>query len=365
MRSCSPTLSEQFADSEVAILVEWVSARNGGDGAAESTTFEIVKIERDACEGFKKGQRITLKKYHAGKPGSLALLLGKRTGSDAVKWVDKCPLDINEESFEYIVQSPSRETPDATRLEYFVGFLEHSDATIAEDAYAEFAYAWTADIAAITSKLPRDKLRQWLLDEDLSPGRQEQYGLMLGLCGKKEDAQLLERRIFESSGEGRWGIEGVIAGYLLLTGEEGLDLIEREFLRNPRSEVLDIFRVQSALIDLWSVGNGRISNDRLKAALRLILKNPDFTVLVISNLARWKDWSIHSDLTKMYDDPKFDDKQIRRAIVRFMIASTKDIPSDAGAKLPIHARQGAEFIERLRKLDPKIVAEVERFFYVD
>ncbi|MSR58228.1 MAG: hypothetical protein EXS05_11195 [Planctomycetaceae bacterium] len=359
------TLSERLARSDVALLVEWVSGRMGSEGKAESTTYEIVEIHARGGQKYKKGERLSLEQFHSGKPGNLVLLLGRKTESAAIMWDEEMPLDVSETSFQYIIQAPSPETPTARRLEYFVRFLEYPDVTIANDAFSEFVNASAADIFAVASKLPRAKLKRWLLDQKLPPGRQAGFGLMLGLCGEKDDAQLLEKRILDKSGERRFGIEGLIVGYLLLTGDEGLDLLERTTLRDAQSEPGEVFPVQTALKYLWSYGNGRISNERLKAALRLLLENPQFTENVVKDLGRWKDWSIQPELMKMYGDPKFDDKPIRKSIVKFMIASTKDVPKDAGNDVPPHARQAAEYLDQLRKTDPKFVTETERFFYLE
>ena len=50
--------------------------------------------------------------------------------------------------------------------------------------------------------------------------------MMAGLCGQPEDAAVLERKIMTLDADFRLGIEGVMAGYMLLRGEEGLKVLE-------------------------------------------------------------------------------------------------------------------------------------------
>lgn len=356
-------LSERLARSDTALLVQWVSARMGGDDLPEATTFEVVEIPRDSAGTFRKGDRLELERFHAGKSGNLVLLMGRRLEDGAIKWEEEGPLDVTETSFQYIAQAPPPEVPTARRLEYFVRFLEYPDVTIGNDAFAEFVNAPSADIVAVASRLPREKLRRWLLDENLSAGRQAAFGLMLGLCGKNEDIGLLEQRIFDRSGERRFGIEGLIVGYLLLTGDSGLDEIDQRTLRHADADPGEIYPVQTALRYLWSYGNGRIANDRLKASMRLLLDVPQFAELALIDLARWKDWTLFPRLKQMYDDSRYADVRIHKAIAGFLIAATKDLPPDA-KQPPAHVVEATRSLALLREANPRLVKDVELNFYI-
>lgn len=355
------TLAERYARADAALLVEWVSAHPARDGQPDSTTYEIVEVPRGGPGTWKKGGRLTVEGFHAGKSGSLVFLLGNKTAAGPVKW-DHPPLDVTETSFQYIVQAPGPEAPRVKRLEYFVRFLEFPDVTIANDAFGEFANAPAEDIFAVAGKLPREKLRRWLLDEKTPPGRQAGYGLMLGLCGKEADARLLRERILDDSGERRIGIEGVIVGYLLLTGEEGLQMLEKARLQSAAQEDGEIFPVQVALRYFWTYGKGRIPRARLEEAMRMLVSHPTFAESAITDLARWKDWGIQKRLAGLYGTKGYDDERTRTAIIGFMIASTKDVPKDADTALPPHAVAGAEILRELRARDPALVAKAEKFF---
>jgi hypothetical protein len=358
------TFAERYAGADAALLVEWVSAMPARDGTRETTTYEVVEVHRGPEGAFKKGQRLTVDESHSGKPGSLVFLFGNKTEAGEIKW-DHPPLDVTETSAQYIVQAPSPETPRAKRLEYFVRFLEYPDTTIANDAFAEFANAPSEDIFAIAGKLPREKLRRWLLDAKTPPGRQAGYGLMLGLCGTPQDVALLEGRILDESGERRVGVEGLIVGYLLLTGEKGLAVLEKARLKAPGTEVGELFALQAALRYFWSYGAARIPRESVEATTRLLLDNATFATGTITDLARWKDWSVQSRLMRLYGAPDFDDDATRNAIIGYMIASTKDVPKNAApADWPRHAREGAEYLRQLRDKDPKRVAEAEKYFHL-
>lgn len=355
----SVTLAERLASADAAVLVAWVSAAPARGEKPESTTYEIVEAHRG--EGFKKGQRLTVEGSHAGKPGSLVFLMANKTTDGSLKW-DQPSLDVTETSAQYIVQAPPPETERRKRLEFYVRFLEYPDPTIANDAFAEFVNAPSEDIFAMADRLPREKLRRWLLDEKLSSGRQSGFGLMLGLCGNADDAELLKRRILESRPP-RFGIEGLIVGYLLLTGEHGLDTLVQARLKNEETEDGELAAFQNALRYFWTYGNGRIPRPPIEAAMRLFIDNPVLASGAITDLARWKDWSVQPRLVTLYGTPGYEDKQNKEAIVGFLLASTRDVPEKAG-EIPPHAREAREVLAKLREKDPKLVAEMERQFGV-
>lgn len=359
------TLSERYARADVALLVQWISARGPVDGKPPATVYEVVQVQRARAGEFKKGTRVTVGEYHAGKPGNLVFLMGGKTESAEVKW-EPVPLEITETAYQYIIQAPSPETPTAKRLEYFVRFLEYPDDLIANDAFAEFVNAPAQEIFAVAGKLPREKIRRWLMDKKTPLGRQAGYGLMLGLCGQTADAPLLKERILDDSGERRVGIEGLIVGYLLLTGEPGLELLERTRLIPPSTDSGELYAVQQALRYFWSYGADRIPHARIEQAMRLLLDRPELAENAITDLARWKDWSLQPRLMQLYGTPHFDDMHMKRAIIGFMLASTKDRPKaeEPGQKLPVHITRGEEFLRELRAKDPKLVAESEKFFLV-
>jgi len=355
------TVAERFARADAALLAEWVSVRGAQGKTPETTAFEIVQTPRNPEKAFKTGERIDVPVYAQGKSGDLYLLLGRKDEKLGIKWEN--PLPVSETSFQYIVQAPPLETPAEKRLAYFVKFLEYPDVTIANDAFAQFVNAPTKDIAAVSGKLPKDKIRRWLADSKTPINRQAGYGLMLGLCGEADEARFLEQRIGAIEPDRQVGIEGLMFGYLLLTGENGLAKLEKTYLGDSKAEDGMAYAAVLAIRYYWTYGNGKITPEKLQAAMRRLLDRPTFAESAIKDLARWKDWSLHERLMKLYDSKEGTDASTRKAIITYMIASTKDAPQDA-AGAPPHVRAGRKCLEELRQRDPKLVAEAERFFFV-
>jgi hypothetical protein len=363
----SLTLGEQYSKADAAVLVQWVSGETPTKEKLGSTTYEVLQVAHSPVKSVEKGKKITLDRYRAGKQGDLSLLLGSRARADALEWGS--PLEVTKQSYGYIVDAPPADAKPEKRLAYYLTFLENSDRLVADDAYAEFANAPYKDILPLAKQFPRESLRKWLVSQEIPATRMGLYGLMLGLCGTDEDAALMQAKINENTEGFRLGIDGVIAGYLLLTGEKGLEKVEKSKLdlqKIQRKEIpfSETYAALQALRFHWTYGNGRIPAERLRASMRLALDCPEISDLAIGDLTRWKDWTLHARLMEMYEAEEYSVPTIKRAIVRYMIASTKDVPAGGGEPPGKHVAEGARCLERLRDKDPKLVNEAERYFFL-
>ncbi|WP_397571457.1 hypothetical protein [Schlesneria sp. T3-172] len=374
----SLTLSEQVAQADAVVLAKWTGGRPANLSDAGTTELEVIEVVHQA-EGGKlaPGSPISLIRYRTAKPGDQFMLFGTKVDS-AIEWGS--PLEVSKVAYEYMRNSPKPTVAAGERLKYFLKYLESEDKMIGDDAFGEFANAAYADVAKLSDEFPREKLRKWLTSKDVSPGRLGLYGMMLGLCGNDEDVKLMQSRILEPTDDFRLGIDGIMGGYLLLTGEKGLDLIEKEKLINMSAPFSETYAAIQAIRFMWQYGDGKISIERLRQATRLLLDRPELADLVIADLSRMKDWSVQDKLMVIYDD-ETSFPSVKRAIVRYMLSSTKDLgeaktetaDSNAGAsepssekttvaELPAHVIKGQKCLEELEKKDPKTVNEAKRFF---
>ena len=358
------TLPERLARADVALLVEWVSAKPAQDKTSESTTYEIVQVQRAAVGTYQPGERLIVERFTQGKTGNLFFLLGQKDEKLGVKWEIGPALAVTETSYQYIIQAPSPETAAEKRLAYFIKFLEFPDVTIANDAFAQFVNASTKDIAAVAGKLPREKIKNWLADPKTPVTRQSGYGLMLGLCGGPDEARFLERLFVDSNPERQAGLEGVMFGYLLLGGEQGLAALEKMYLVNPRAADGETYAAYLATRYFWTYGNGKISRPQLQTAMRRLLDRPTLSESAIITLAQWKDWSLHERLMQLYGSKPSIEVSTKKAIINYMIASTKDVSKD-GKDTPAHVVAGRKCLDDLRQRDAKLVDETEKFFYLN
>ncbi|HCO26987.1 MAG: hypothetical protein CME31_19025 [Gimesia sp.] len=357
----SLTLTEQLSQSDVAVLAQWKEAEKGTLEKAGKTVFEVKEIVRQADKDkLKVGDLITINRHRPGKKGNLFLLLG--TKGTEVDWGD--PIEVTETSFHYISQAPAPEEKTSKRLKYFLKFLEYPDQMISNDAYAEFANAPYEDITPLSKEMPREKIRKWLLDPDTPVTRIGLYGLLLGLCGTGEDVSFMEKKINEPTKEFRLGIDGVISGYLLLTGSDGLDKIDETKFVPKDVAFSETYAAMQALRFMWTYGDGRIDKERLRKSMRLLLDRPELTDLVVADLARWDDWSVLDRLMDMYGTGDYDIPSIKRAIVRYLLVASKGKNKKGGGPDAATTEKAKKLLDKLRKEDPKTVQSAERFFFL-
>ncbi len=142
------------------------------------------------------------------------------------------------------------------------------------------------------------------------------------------------------------GLDALVACYLILRGPDGLDLVEKRFLKNPHAEYTHIYSTIMALRFHGDENTGVVPRDRLLASMRLLLDNPDFADQVILDLSRWEDWSVLDRLVEMF---KTSDAKgyVRQPVVSYLTVASEQ-PGDVGV------RAKAAMAE-LEKLDPETV----------
>lgn len=140
------------------------------------------------------------------------------------------------------------------------------------------------------------------------------------------------------------------------------------------SSIHDVFAAQQAVRFMWTNAPGTIAPQRLQQSIRQLLDHPDLRDLAIADLARWKDWSIQEQLAETYTANPDLPLAVRRAIIRYLIVSTKDVaaseaagsqaasPTAPQSAVPQHVVRGLRLLNALRTRDPKTVADAERFF---
>lgn len=379
---CGPavTLGEQIFNVDASALVRRVSGVKGEDGNPGTTTLrveqvlhlssalakqlvagELVKLGTSGDKPPVVGDEIVIRQYYPPKKGAAYVIRG--VDPENFVWGDRL-MEISDETLAYVLKSPPMDAPKLERGRFFLQYLETEHAEIASDAFAEFAVMNYEDVHAIREELPREKLRSWIFDEQIPSSRLGLYGLMLGLCGEKTDAALLEKRILQRTGVYRNGIDGVIGGYLVLTGDEGMEFLDREILEKTDSSVREVLAAMQAMRFIWTYGEDCVGKPRLRAGMRELIDRPDVYALAIRDLARWQDWESLDQVVKLYGTKGYDGLTERIATIRYVIACSKSLPKGKQDAPPPHVLAARKHLEALRKKDPKAVKRAEGFFRI-
>lgn len=379
-KAVSLTMSEQMDQKEVVVLTQWVEGEKPTAELAGNTTFEVIEVTKAGKLAVEKKAKITVTPYQAGQPGDMFLLMGSQN-SERTDWSSP-PIEVTETSYQYIKQSPSLETSKTERLAYFMKFLEFPDTLVANDAYSEFAIAAYEDLVPLAPQMPRERLRKWISNPNVDVSKLGLYGLMLGLCGTEEDAKFLENKILEENQSFRLGIDGIMAGYLLLTGEQGLKTLEDTKIKphwqtdkegkvvlNDQGEKMEFpfsetYAAMQAIRFMWTYGNGKISKDEIRESMRLLLDRPAVVDLVIPDLARWEDWTVMDRLMTMYDDEEFNIKSVKKAIIRYMFVAAKQ-KKEGSEELTAEAKQAEAHLKTLEAKDEELYVQSIRFLFIN
>lgn len=275
---------------------------------------------------------------------------------------------MNRRRIEYIQSLLQPTLDEVARLQFYLPFLANDDEVIAKDARSEcgnIADVKPALLLKAAHCIPVERLRSAIVPGKGAP-QNSLYGALLGLRGNAQDAAHLESVIYaESLPDFQLGLEGVISGYVLLRGEQGLRNIEQSHMGDTDRSFAQSYAAMMALRFLWRLESDRFDRERLKASMRLMLDHPAMPDLAIADLARWKDWTVMdrvAELTRTATEEHGTLRAVRVCACKYFDAAMVSSPEDSDADKLRIAQARTEY-EALKKLDPESVKRYEKFFH--
>jgi hypothetical protein len=385
----SQTWAEMLTEADVVLLGQLIS---NNEGSPQTAPFSLVKVIQ-----VHKGEKllpadklVRIEEYIFAEQGNLVLLKGRLQDSNAPEFTDtfanefpaktiqkvsatEAPesakkvlkWDFHEQctqaGFEYVIAAPPLDKDASTRLKYFIPYLEHSDPLVATDAWGEFANAEYKDIKRTSESFSAANLRNWIADPDAEPERRGLYGLMLGMCGTPADAEFLRQQIGQPDPKAlRFGTEGLMGGLLVLSPVKGLQFLESSRLNNEKATAFDLFPVIKALQFAWTYESESFEKERLRSALRPLLKREELREIVIPDLSRWEDWNAALLMSDVYQASRADDPRTVHAIANFLVLCKQSTPE--GTERMENAVVASELLEVIRKDNARLVQMAETEF---
>ena len=336
----SRTLRQEMQDTDGVILATMVA----GSKTETDAEFTIERIiQGDSL--LAKGKTVRVNYFGKEKDGQNYLIMGV----DPPDMLWSVPQPISSITAEYI-QAISKLPKDKPldRLRFYLDYLEHPESMLARDAYDEFASAPYEQIIALKDELKHDKLLEWIKQRDMPPERRRMYLVMLGVCGQEKDAELLEEMLRSDDPEQRAGLDSLIACYVTLKKEAGLELIDKLYLANKESPYPDTYAAVMALRFHGTEG-GIVKKQRVLESLRLILDRPDLADLVIPDLARWEDWTQIDKVVELFkaaDDSK--SSWVRVPVINYLRVCPKP--------------EAKKALEVVKEIDPAAYKRATSFF---
>jgi hypothetical protein len=334
----SQTLRQEMEAMDAVAIAKIVK----GSETDSDAEFSVISVIRGG-NLIKEGQTARINYFGKAPEGTQFLLMGV----DPPELLWSSPLPITPVAIEYVNKIPKLPEDPIKRLEFYLGFLEHPEQMLARDAYDEFASAPYPEMKLLKEKLDREKLLTWIQDTSLPPDRKRLYLVMLGICGKKEDSELLEKLLRSEDPNKRSGLDALIACYVTLQGDDGLKLIDELFLANKQSQYADTYAAIMAL-RFHGTDGGVVAKERVLKSMQLILQRPELADLVIPDLARWEDWSQIDRLVELFKTADEKSSWVRVPVINYL----------RSCPLP----EAAAKIEELKELDPAAFKRATSFF---
>ncbi|QDT56568.1 hypothetical protein Pan44_46240 [Caulifigura coniformis] len=356
-----PALSERLALAEAVALARWIETpgSKGKSTVPSRVAFSVITVTR-AGGGVAVDRTISLDRPKTGQPGDLFLLTGVKQRT--FQW--DTPVVMTPAAFRYVNEAPARDLPAARRLPYYLEHLEHPDSIVANDAFSEFAAAAYSDVKPVAPRFSAEKLKNWIARQETQQTRVGFYGMMLGLCGTKTDAEFLKTEIDKPAEAYRLGLDGMMAGYVLLTGDEGVALLEDRIRQRPNNDrFTEAYASMQTLRFLWQYAPERASRTRLQRAMRFAIERPELADLAIKDLTRWEDWELMPWLVGYYDSPGENAALKRRAIAQYLIALSQKRAPQNDAVLATQIETAKKHLDELKAKDPKVLSDAKKYFF--
>lgn len=346
--SVARTFTDQLTSNEVAVVAKLVKLpdppKQDEDGYLEFSkgTFEIV--------GVLKGKKIvadgmTFQTQLIGtyKTGDQFLVMG--VNPPRIAWTT--PMRSSQRVFDYLKQIQKLPPSGPERLIFFQEFFEDKESVLAFDAYDEFARAPYEDLIAMKDKMDRPRLLSYIKSPKTTVLRRRLYLTMLGVCGTDEDVKLLEEFIKSGDRKKQAGLDAMLACYLRLKGADGLPLVEETFLKDKSVDYVDVVSAVMAL-RFHATECDIIPQKRIVESVRMLLDRPKMADMIITDLARWKDWSVMERLVKMFKESDADSAWVRVPIITYLRACPEP--------------KAEKYIEELKEIDAEAVERAD--FYL-
>jgi len=237
-----------------------------------------------------------------------------------------------------------------TRMKYFFEYLESPDLTISTDAFSEFGNAEYKDVRPLAEKLDPALILRWLKDPNTRASRFGLYGLLIGHCGKPDDAKAIRELLDDPSRSYSSGLDGVMAGYILLDPKAGW-----EYLTGVIKDAKQEFPVRYAALKtvrfFWEYRPDVVAGNKVLDAMLALAEQPDLADLPIEDLRKWKRWELTPKVLAYAQKESHSSIPIvARSLLKFALSASKEDPKNA---------QAADYVKVQREKNPRKVELLE------
>jgi len=190
---------------------------------------------------------------------------------------------------------------------------------VRQDAYNEFATTEYKDLQRVAKQFDLNQIRENLKNLENEDSLLALNYTLLGICGGPEDLPMLEGRLLAKDDLERKRLDALLGCYLMLKGESGLPLVEKQFVEADL-KAQNFSRLYRVLLALRFHGDDgkSVSKEKIAPVLHNFLDYPKYADLVIPDLARWQDWSVTDRVMELYRDKDGTANFVRDPAAKYM-----------------------------------------------
>jgi hypothetical protein len=337
-------LGKYYAEAKLVVYGKLKNPRPAADGIGGTTELHVLKVLK-ADPDLSGTTVVVIPRYIpviGDTPDDYVLFCTVADGKlDPTHGVQAGPSAV-----AYLTGAAALDRTDPVKpLGYYFKHIDSTEPAVAADAFLEFARASDREIQKAAGVLDRAKLRAWLTDPKTPNERIGVFGMMLGLCGTRDDAAWLARELSREPLPEKYttSLGGLTAGMTLLDAQSGWAIIDN-VLTSPDRPFTEKLSVIGTLRYLQATRWAE-SKDRILKCYKGLIESGDLADLAVEDLRRWACWDLTATILDQFGKPTHKAPLVRRGIVRYALSC----PDDAAKT----------FIAGVRASDPELVRKVE------
>jgi hypothetical protein len=229
-----------------------------------------------------------------------------------------------------------RDKNTTEKLLYFFKHFDSPDWAIAGDAFQEFSNAEYKDVRVAGAKIDPDHLLKMLKDPNTSIARFGLLGLLLGHCGKGDThGKALRELIDDPKVKQATGLDGLLAGYILLNPKDGLAFVA-SLIKDTKEDFLIRYAALRSMRFFWEYRDDVLKKASIVETMQPLLEQSDIADLAVEDLRKWNQWELSPKVLGLFEKSTHDIPIVQRSIIKFALAGQE------------HSKECAGFITRMK-----------------
>tara|TARA_Y100001933_G_scaffold8913_2_gene7962 strand:+ start:17525 stop:18955 length:1431 start_codon:yes stop_codon:yes gene_type:complete len=326
--SLSPTLCDEMGAADFAVLAEYIGTPEVAPGIkdpeAYKSSFKIRKIFKGS-DKISDGTpvRVLFFPSESARAGDHYLIHGNWIDSDdqtarVIRWTT--PIAMSAKATDYLQRMWSLPKDEPQRLLEAMPYLESGDPMLRRDSFDEFGKAPYEVLEQLKPQLDKQTLIAKINNPQTEPNIRKLCYTLLTICGTQDELPFLKSKLKEEHQQADESLPAIIACYLSLAGAEGLPLIEQTFLLQGEAD--QERRAGAAITALRFHGQEAsvIEREQIAQVFLRMLQKPTLGARILSDLARWEQWSAVDQVSAMFMNAEEDHLWVREPAIRYLLA---------------------------------------------